>query len=79
MSHEHAEPAQLHPRILPPMEHPPNHGADAPMTHGAEHGADHATPTAATAHARGVLAWRETTIGLLDADRLFDSIARSLR
>lgn len=35
--------------------------------------------TAATAHARGVLAWRETTIGLLDADRLFDSIARSLR
>lgn len=34
---------------------------------------------AATAHARGVLAWRETTIGLLDADRVFDSIARSLR
>lgn len=38
------------------------------------------TLTHATAlHARGVLAWRETTIGLLDADRLFDSIARSLR
>ncbi len=34
---------------------------------------------AATAHARGVLAWRDTTIGLLDADRVFDSIARSLR
>jgi chemotaxis-related protein WspD len=30
-------------------------------------------------HARGVLPWRETTIGLLDVDRLFDSIARSLR
>ncbi|AMP40497.1 chemotaxis protein CheW [Ralstonia solanacearum] len=38
------------------------------------------TLTHATAlHVRGVLAWRETTIGLLDADRLFDSIARSLR
>ncbi len=38
------------------------------------------TLTHATAlHARGVLAWRETTVGLLDADRLFDSIARSLR
>lgn len=34
---------------------------------------------AAAAHARGVLRWRDTTIGLLDADRLFDSIARSLR
>jgi len=34
---------------------------------------------ASTAHARGVLPWRDTTIGLLDADRVFDSIARSLR
>lgn len=34
---------------------------------------------AATAHARGVLAWGDATIGLLDADRVFDSIARSLR
>jgi chemotaxis-related protein WspD len=39
-----------------------------------------ATLAHATAfHARGVLNWRDTTIGLLDADRLFDSIARSLR
>jgi Cu2+-exporting ATPase len=48
MSHEHAKPASLHPRILPPMEHG-DHGTDAPMTHGAEHGAGHATPTAAAA------------------------------
>ncbi|MCP1174807.1 chemotaxis protein CheW [Ralstonia sp. 22086] len=34
---------------------------------------------ATTAHARGVLAWRDATIGLLDTDRVFDSIARSLR
>lgn len=34
---------------------------------------------ATTAHARGVLAWRDVTIGLLDADRVFDAIARSLR
>ncbi|CAJ0859247.1 chemotaxis protein CheW [Ralstonia flatus] len=34
---------------------------------------------ATTAHARGVLAWRDVTIGLLDTDRVFDSIARSLR
>jgi chemotaxis-related protein WspD len=26
-----------------------------------------------------VLAWRDTTVGLLDTDRLFDSLARSLR
>jgi chemotaxis-related protein WspD len=30
-------------------------------------------------HARGVLAWRDTMIGLLDPDRVFDSLARSLR
>jgi len=34
---------------------------------------------AAAAHARGVLRWRDTTAGLLDPDRLFDSLARSLR
>ncbi|MEI6000990.1 purine-binding chemotaxis protein CheW [Paraburkholderia bengalensis] len=34
---------------------------------------------ATASHARGVLAWRERTIGLLDPARLFDSIARSLR
>jgi chemotaxis-related protein WspD len=39
-----------------------------------------ATLAHATAvHARGVLAWRDTTVGLLDTDRLFDSLARSLR
>jgi chemotaxis-related protein WspD len=39
-----------------------------------------ATLSRATAlHARGVLACRDTTIGLLDPARLFDSIARSLR
>ncbi|MEM5387711.1 chemotaxis protein CheW [Paraburkholderia phymatum] len=39
-----------------------------------------ATLARATAfHARGVLAWRDRTIGLLDPARLFDSIARSLR
>ncbi|MGH8779555.1 chemotaxis protein CheW [Paraburkholderia sp.] len=39
-------------------------------------------PTLAQAtamHARGVLAWRDTTIGLLDTARVFDSLARSLR
>lgn len=30
-------------------------------------------------HARGVLAWRGTTIGLLDTARVFESLARSLR
>jgi chemotaxis-related protein WspD len=34
---------------------------------------------ASASHARGVLAWRDTTIGLLDPDRVFDSLARSLR
>ncbi|RQS74453.1 chemotaxis protein CheW [Burkholderia sp. Bp8963] len=34
---------------------------------------------AAAMHARGLLAWRDTTIGLLDTDRVFDSLARSLR
>ncbi|HWT37907.1 MAG TPA: chemotaxis protein CheW [Paraburkholderia sp.] len=34
---------------------------------------------ATASHARGVLAWRDGTIGLLDPARLFDSIARSLR
>ncbi|MEX3937599.1 chemotaxis protein CheW [Paraburkholderia phymatum] len=34
---------------------------------------------ATAAHARGVLARRDRTIGLLDPARLFDSIARSLR
>ncbi|KVE36941.1 chemotaxis protein CheW [Burkholderia sp. BDU5] len=31
------------------------------------------------AHSRGVFAWRGKTIGLLDEDRLFDSLTRSLR
>lgn len=30
-------------------------------------------------HARGVLVWRERTVGLLDTDRVFESLARSLR
>ncbi|KWE50440.1 chemotaxis protein CheW [Burkholderia ubonensis] len=34
---------------------------------------------AAAMHTRGLLAWRDTTLGLLDADRVFDSLARSLR
>jgi chemotaxis-related protein WspD len=34
---------------------------------------------ASASHARGVLEWRDTTIGLLDPDRVFDSLARSLR
>jgi chemotaxis-related protein WspD len=34
---------------------------------------------ATASHARGVLAWRGGTIGLLDPARLFESIARSLR
>jgi chemotaxis-related protein WspD len=34
---------------------------------------------ATASHARGVLAWRDTTIGLLDTDRVFDSLAGSLR
>jgi chemotaxis-related protein WspD len=34
---------------------------------------------ASASHARGILAWRDRTIGLLDTDRVFDSLARSLR
>jgi chemotaxis-related protein WspD len=34
---------------------------------------------ATASHARGVLAWRGGSIGLIDPARLFDSIARSLR
>jgi chemotaxis-related protein WspD len=34
---------------------------------------------AGASHARGVLAWRDRTIGLLDTDRVFESLARSLR
>jgi len=34
---------------------------------------------ASASHARGVLAWRDTTLGLLDTDRVFDTLARSLR
>jgi chemotaxis-related protein WspD len=34
---------------------------------------------AAGSHARGLVAWRGTTIGLLDPDRLFDALAGSLR
>ncbi|MBN3757030.1 purine-binding chemotaxis protein CheW [Paraburkholderia sp. Tr-20389] len=34
---------------------------------------------ATASHARGVLVWRDQTVGLLDPARLFDSIARSLR
>lgn len=32
-----------------------------------------------TAHAHGVIRWRDTTVGLLDPDRLFESLAESLR
>jgi chemotaxis-related protein WspD len=32
-----------------------------------------------SSHASGVLAWRDTTIGLLDPDRVFESLAGSLR
>ncbi|MGZ2748107.1 chemotaxis protein CheW [Burkholderia stagnalis] len=34
---------------------------------------------AAAMHTRGLLAWRDTTIGMLDPERVFDSLARSLR
>ncbi|OUL73199.1 chemotaxis protein CheW [Paraburkholderia hospita] len=34
---------------------------------------------ATASHARGVLAWRGGTVGLIDPARLFESIARSLR
>ena len=34
---------------------------------------------ASASHSRGVLAWHERTIGLLDTDRVFESLARSLR
>ncbi|KVE38425.1 chemotaxis protein CheW [Burkholderia sp. TSV86] len=34
---------------------------------------------AGDAHSRGVFGWRGRTVGLLDEDRLFDSLARSLR
>jgi chemotaxis-related protein WspD len=34
---------------------------------------------ATASHARGVLAWRGATVGLIEPARLFDSIARSLR
>lgn len=34
---------------------------------------------ASASHARGILAWRERTVGLLDTDSVFDSLARSLR
>jgi chemotaxis-related protein WspD len=34
---------------------------------------------ASASHARGVLAWRDRTFGLLDTDRVFESLARSLR
>lgn len=34
---------------------------------------------ASASHARGVLVWRERNVGLLDTDRLFESLARSLR
>ncbi|MBS6361921.1 MAG: chemotaxis protein CheW [Burkholderia sp.] len=33
----------------------------------------------AAAHTHGVFEWRGTTVGLLDPDRLFESLARSLR
>ncbi|MEO7201225.1 MAG: chemotaxis protein CheW [Candidatus Tumulicola sp.] len=36
-------------------------------------------PRATAWHACGLFAWRDTTVGLLDADRVFDSLARSLR
>ena len=60
MSHEHANPASPHARILDPMqdqERSPNDvrsgigTEDGALTHGAHHGADHAAPTAATATA----------------------------
>ena len=34
---------------------------------------------ASASHSRGVLAWNGRTIGLLDTDRVFESLARSLR
>jgi chemotaxis-related protein WspD len=34
---------------------------------------------ASAAHAAGVFAWRETTVGLLDTDRVFTSLNQSLR
>jgi chemotaxis-related protein WspD len=34
---------------------------------------------AGASHARGVLAWRDRSVGLLDTDRVFESLARSLR
>jgi chemotaxis-related protein WspD len=34
---------------------------------------------ASASHARGVLVWRERSVGLLDTDRVFESLARSLR
>jgi chemotaxis-related protein WspD len=34
---------------------------------------------ASASHARGVLIWRDRNIGLLDTDRVFESLARSLR
>jgi chemotaxis-related protein WspD len=34
---------------------------------------------ASASHSRGVIAWNERTIGLLDTDRVFESLARSLR
>jgi chemotaxis-related protein WspD len=34
---------------------------------------------AATSHARGVFAWRNTTVGLLDTDRMFASLRQNLR
>jgi chemotaxis-related protein WspD len=37
------------------------------------------TTLAHASHARGVLAWRDRSVGLLDTDRVFDSLARSLR
>jgi chemotaxis-related protein WspD len=33
----------------------------------------------AAVHARGVIRWRDTTVGVLDPGRLFESLARSLR
>jgi chemotaxis-related protein WspD len=34
---------------------------------------------AAASHASGVIVWRDTTIGLLDPERVFETLARSLR
>ena len=34
---------------------------------------------ASASHSSGVLAWNGRTIGLLDTDRVFESLARSLR